>query len=82
MEQPPLSELPPLNSPSTTPPLVLKPEPSLPVLSSQSDNLASAEEFTPAAAPVDTENARLQLARSLLTELPPLISTDTEISSS
>ena len=76
--QPPLSELPPLISPSTTPPLVLKPEPSLPVLSGQPDNLASAEEFVPAAAPTDTENARLQLARSSLTELPPLISTDTE----
>ena len=76
--QPPLSELPPLISPSTTPPLVLKPEPSQPVLSGQPDNLASAEEFVPAAAPTDTENARLQLARSLLTELPPLISTDTE----
>jgi hypothetical protein len=68
----PLSELPPLISPSTTPPLVLKSEPPLPVLFGQPDNLASAEEFVPATAPTDTENARLQLARS------SLISTDTE----
>ena len=35
--QPPLTELPPLISPSTTPPLVLKTEPSQPVLSGQPD---------------------------------------------
>lgn len=76
--QPPLTERPPLISPSTTPPLVLKAEPSQPVLCGQPDYPAPAEEFVPAAAPAGTENARSQLARSLLAELPPLISTDTE----
>ena len=78
--QPPLTEPPPLNSPSTTPPLVLKAEPSHPILFGKPDNLAPSGETVRAAAPADTEHARSQLARSLLAELPPLISTDTESS--
>jgi hypothetical protein len=63
--QRPLTELPPLISPSATPPLVLKTEPSQSVLSGQ-------QEIVPAAAPADIESARSPA------ELPPLISTDIE----
>ena len=85
--QPQLTELPPLISPSTTPPLVLKTEPSRPtdtepqpfifenesspIDPGQPDPAEPAPEIVAAAPLPDAEDARPQQGKSLLADLPP-----------
>jgi hypothetical protein len=51
---------------------------SRPTLSGQPNNVEPAAEIVAAASPIETESARPQQAKSLVAELPPLISTDTK----
>ncbi|WP_247835735.1 hypothetical protein [Bradyrhizobium sp. 200] len=73
-----LTELPPLISTNTkSPPPIFETMPSQPILSGQLDNLEPAANV----APTDAESAENRQAKSFLTELPPLISINTETSS-